>query len=85
METVYWTTEEPHATNTETMGNYLTTINMLDIVLVDGTYAEGINGKNEKYEIHASGNGDFCHHKVEFKLIPNTGQQHDTQLPRLPC
>jgi len=69
MKAIRWETDEPHADNTETMCDYINHINMLDITLVDGTYAEGVNLKGEKYEIHASGDGDFTHHKVEFKLI----------------
>lgn len=69
METIYWETEEPHNNNSETMHDYIENINMLDIALVDGTYAEGTNCKGDRFEIHASGDGDFNHHKVEFKLI----------------
>ena len=69
METLYWTTEESHATNNDTMCDYLENINMLDITIVDGTYAEGKNCSGELYEIHASGNGDSFNHKIEFKLI----------------
>ena len=68
METIYWKTEKPHSTNSETMADYLENENMLDILMVDGSYAEGKNCKGEIYEIHASGDGDFCNHKVEFKL-----------------
>ncbi len=69
MEPIYWTTEEPHANNSETMADYLEHKNMLDIIVVDGTYAEGKNGRGEIYAIHASGNGDSCNHKIEFELI----------------
>jgi len=69
MEPVYWETDEPHANNTETMCDYLEYINMLDIHLVDGTYAEGSNAQGQRFGIHASGNGDFTHHKIEYVLI----------------
>lgn len=69
METIYWTTEEPHADNFETMWDYLENINMLDIAFVDGTYAEGINCSGQKFEIHVSGDGDFFNHKVKFKEV----------------
>ncbi len=69
MEDIRWVTEEPHADNITTMNDYLDNINMLDISFVDGTYAEGTNCKGEKYEIHASGDGDFNHHIISFKLI----------------
>ena len=69
MDTIHWATEESHADNNETMCDYLESINMLDITVVDGTYAEGRNASGELYEIHASGDGDSFNHKVEFKLI----------------
>jgi hypothetical protein len=73
METCYWKTEEPHVDNNETMQAYLEDINMLDITIVDGAYAEGVNAKGEKYALHASGNGDFYNHKVEFELLSSSG------------
>ena len=69
MEPVFWSTEDQHANNTETMCDYLDNINMLDITYIDGTYAEGVNCKGEKYAIHASGNGDSFNHKVEFEPL----------------
>ena len=69
METYYWTTKEPHFNNEETMQQYLDDINMLDIKLIDGTYAEGVNAKGERYALHASGNGDSFNHKIEFELL----------------
>ena len=69
MKTIYWSTDDYHSTNSDTMCDYLENINMLDITYVDGTYAEGVNCNGEKYEIHASGNGDSLNHKVEFILI----------------
>ena len=69
METYYWTTDEPHFNNEETMSDYLETVNMLDIVFIDGTYAEGKNAKGEKFALHASGNGDSFNHKIEFERL----------------
>ena len=69
MKTIYWTTDEPHWDNSETMSDYLENINMLDISFVDGTYAEGSNDRGEHFAIHASGNGDFYTHKIEFELL----------------
>ena len=69
METIYWKTEDSHANNSETMCDYLDNENMLDIDFVDGTYAEGTNAQGQRFEIHASGDGDFNHHKIEFVLI----------------
>jgi len=69
LETIRWETNEPHANNEETMSDYLENINMLDITLVDGTYAEGVNCKGEKFGIHAGGDGDFTHHKIDFETL----------------
>ena len=68
METIYWKTDYAHANNEETMSDYLENINVLDILMVDGTYAEGKNYKGDVYAIHASGNGDFFNHKIDFNL-----------------
>ena len=69
LEPTYWRTEEPHADNNETMGDYLENHNMLDVDIVDGTYAEGVNCYGERFAIHASGNGDAFNHKVEYELL----------------
>lgn len=69
MEDITWSTEEPLNSNSDVMQDYLENINMLDITYIDGTYAEGMNCKGEKYEIHAGGDGDFFNHKIEFKRI----------------
>jgi len=69
MNDIYWRTDKPHFNNTETMNDYLDNENMLDITLVDGAYAEGVNGKGEKYAIHASGDGDSFSHRITFKRI----------------
>jgi len=69
MEAIYWETEEELNDNSFVMTDYLENINMLDIVFLDGTYAEGVNCNGEKFEIHASGNGDFFNHKIEFVKI----------------
>lgn len=69
METIYWKTDEPHFNNNQTMNDYLDNINMLDITFLDGSYAEGENTQGQKFEIHASGNGDAYNHKIEFKAI----------------
>lgn len=52
METYYWATEHYHPDNSFTMQEYLDEVNMLDIVFLDGTYAEGVNAKGEKYALH---------------------------------
>ncbi len=74
IEPYYWGTDEPLSTNMGNMADYLE--NHLDqhlpwavIVTVDGTYAEIIDINGRKFAINASGNGDFCNHKVEFEGI----------------
>jgi hypothetical protein len=66
MEPIYWSSEEHHADNSETMSEYLRDHNMLDVDCVSGSYAEGTNAQGQRYEIHACGNGDFNNHKVYF-------------------
>jgi len=69
MESVFWTTEEALNENSFVMDDYLENINMLDITFTDGTYAEGINCKGETFALHASGDGDFFNHKIEFEPL----------------
>jgi hypothetical protein len=40
-----------------------------EILLHDGTYAEIKADDGLSYEVHASGNGDFKSHKIEFKEL----------------
>ena len=69
----YWQTEEPLSTNEYTMHDFIDNhldFDNFDLTNHDGTYAEIKNRKTGKeYEVHASGNGDFCNHKVEFREI----------------
>jgi hypothetical protein len=72
METFYWETERPHSNNEETMQNYLDyhLPNNFEIESEDGTCAEIINtNSKEKFRIHASGDGDFTHHRIDFELL----------------
>jgi hypothetical protein len=65
-----WHTDEVHANNTVTMNDWIENHNtQLDIYLIDGTYAEGIDQEGNTWEVHASGDGDFNNHKIEFELI----------------
>lgn len=77
METYYWTTDYAHNNNEHTMQEYLDEVCMLDIITVDGTYAEGKNAKGEIYAIHASGNGDFFNHKITFELMNPKTKSHE--------
>lgn len=71
LETFYWSTD-PHSNNTETMDDYLNNhlLEGFEILEQYGSYAEIKNQESGAiYGLHASGNGDFCNHKIEFELI----------------
>ena len=65
-----WRTDEAHADNIETMDEFLEEHlpESAGVVMTDGTYAE-IVYDGSTYAVHASGDGDFFNHKVEFVLI----------------
>ena len=75
METFYWNTELPLATNTDTMNDFLD--NYLErhcgsdykIIKQDGTYAEIENSEGTTYAVHAGGDGDFVSHRVRFEAL----------------
>jgi hypothetical protein len=72
METFYWHTEQAHSDNNETMSEYLDEHLPLEFTIVyqDGTMAEVRNSETaERFEVHASGNGDSFNHKVEFNAL----------------
>lgn len=72
METYKWTSEEEHTDNTETMNEYLDyhLPKCFKVMFQDGTYAEIKNrNSHQRFEVHASGDGDFRNHKVEFKFM----------------
>ncbi|MCD6347650.1 MAG: hypothetical protein J7L96_09550 [Bacteroidales bacterium] len=71
IDTYFWETDEPLATGAETMDDYLEyhMPNENELLMVDGTYAEIKDEDGNKFAVHASGNGDFCHHKVEFESM----------------
>ena len=71
MDDYIWETDEPHSDNTATMCDYLN-VEMDEswtIDLIDGTYAEITTDFGDRYEVHASGNGDFSNHRVRFELL----------------
>ena len=70
-ETFYWSTDHVHHNNEQTLGEFLYTIlpEEYTITFVDGTYAEIISPDGIEYGVHASGNGDFYNHKIEFEEI----------------
>ena len=72
MKDYIWSTEISHANNTETMQDYINNHlhESLTYLFQDGSYAEAINeNTNERWGIHASGNGDFNNHRVRFELL----------------
>ena len=71
METYFWTTSESHFDNDVTMLDYLNRHCdlSLNITMVDGSYAEAIDDDGNSWGLHASGDGDSYHHKVEFKAL----------------
>lgn len=70
MDNYYWETEEPLATNELTMHDWVDNHMPDDYELLKhyGTYAE-VKTPEGTIEVHASGDGDFCNHKVSFVLV----------------
>lgn len=70
-ETFCWSTDYDHTNNETTMCEFLDYYlpDEYTITFVDGTYAEIISSENKMYAVHASGNGDFNNHKVDFEEI----------------
>ena len=69
METFIWNTEYSHNNNEQTMQEWLHEYCELDIILIDGTYAEAMDKQGSLWAIHASGNGDSFNHKIEFEAL----------------
>lgn len=71
-DTFYWSTTYDHPNNQTTMTEFLEYYlpEEYTVTYVDGTYAEITKeGTAETYGVHASGNGDFYNHKIEFEEI----------------
>lgn len=70
-ETFYWSTDYDHANNETTMYEFLDYYlpEEYTVTFVDGTYAEIVSPDRIEYCVHASGNGDFYNHKIEFEEI----------------
>lgn len=69
-----WSTDSPHANNTETMTDYLDNhlSSLYFCQMQDGSYAEIIDTIfGNRYAVHASGDGDFNNHRVRFELLNN--------------
>lgn len=72
METYRWNTQKEYADNTESMSDYLDTRlpQCFKIMYQDGAYAEIKNlNSHQRFEVRASGDGDFRNHKVEFRFM----------------
>lgn len=68
-------TENIHFNNTQTMDYFLDELfyNVFDIdslvIVTDDSYAEVIDGEDNTWALHASGDGDFNNHKIRFELL----------------
>ena len=71
MDNYYWETEEELATNEITMHDYIDNHMPDDWIVIchDGTYAEIITPELGEHALHASGDGDFRTHKIEFVAL----------------
>jgi hypothetical protein len=72
MEEYFWTTEQSHFDNEETMRDFIEnhTPENYEVFFVDRTYAEMQNKNNGAiYGIYAQGNGDSFNHKVTFEFM----------------
>lgn len=67
----YWETDYYHQDNAFTMQDFIE--NHLppefDVILDDGSYAEVLDGKGQKWALHASGDGDFVSHRIRFEAL----------------
>lgn len=71
MNDYQWMTETCHASNNDTMTDYLD--NHLpegwSILIQDGTYAEATDEMGTLWGLHASGNGDSYNHLIRFEHL----------------
>lgn len=72
-EFYHWETDEAQTTNEITMHDFIDNElpdDIYEVYLHDGTYAEIQEIESGMcWAVHASGNGDFCNHKVQFDAI----------------
>lgn len=75
MEDFRFTTKEPLATNADTM-DWFTNEHFYEVfdedaifIEDDGSYAEVLDGKGQKWALHASGDGDFVTHRIRFEAL----------------
>ena len=75
MKDYTWNTTEAMATNTDTMNDSIDNHMVVycesdyEVVHKDGAYVEIQNDNHILYGVHASGNGDFCSHRVRFEKL----------------
>ena len=71
MDNHYWSTDTPHFDNSETMQDYIEFImdDDIELVTVDGTYAEIRKPGGALFAIHAGGNGDSYNHVITFERL----------------
>lgn len=67
-----WSTEYEHPGNDFTMSEFLNEHLGEDnvIIMIDGSYAEIETPNGKIYEVHASGDGDFKNHRIDFIKKP---------------
>lgn len=67
----YWETDYFHNDNAFTMQDFIE--NHLppefEVILDDGSYTEVLDGKGQKWALHASGDGDFVSHRIRFEAL----------------
>lgn len=83
-----WETEYEHANNNDTMNEWIEEHLPPEFELIeeslDGSYAEIITFEGHKFACHASGNGDFCNHKIVFELIEeNLNSKNDLKETKI--
>jgi len=75
MEDYTWVTTVALATNEDTMNDFIDNHlyehcgESYEVVYEDGTYVEIQDDNGTLYGVHASGNGDFCSHRVSFEEL----------------
>lgn len=75
MEDFRFTTKKPLATNTDAMdwfaNKHFYEVFDEDAIFIedDGSYAEVLDGKGQKWGLHASGDGDFVSHRIRFQAL----------------
>ncbi len=64
-----WSTEQPHSSNEETMSDYIGNHSEWEEAHQYGSYAELLLKDGTMIALHASGDGDFCNHRIRFEEL----------------